>query len=272
MKTLRLLAVLAVVLFTTTIRIYAQYEFVYAPKLQSEAVELGKIKANIASLIQKVDYVIDNKTKLNFFPRDFLVQNDRIEFKRGGKSVVIYFYEMANYGLSVQKHSHATLLNSGITKTDYIVNIENLIQFWFLSGGFDYAKSLADDLFAIQYQINLERRDSLINLFKPVAAEYRELKVKPLVSEELRKYIVQAETSTQEKEYKKAIELYRKAIQIDQTAYPAAYSNLALLYAQVNAIGNAIYHMKKYLLLVPEAEDARSAQDKIYGWELKFQK
>lgn len=30
--------------------------------------------------------------------------------------------------------------------------------------------------------------------------------------------------------------------------------------------------MKQYLLLEPEAKDARSAQDKIYEWELMIQK
>jgi hypothetical protein len=28
--------------------------------------------------------------------------------------------------------------------------------------------------------------------------------------------------------------------------------------------------MKKYLMLVPEAEDARAAQDKIYEWEAEI--
>jgi hypothetical protein len=40
-----------------------------------------------------------------------------------------------------------------------------------------------------------------------------------------------------------------------------------LLSAQVKQYDDAIYHMKKYLLLVPDASDARGAQDKIYEWE-----
>ncbi len=70
----------------------------------------------------------------------------------------------------------------------------------------------------------------------------------------------------QEKNYMKAIELYKKAIAIDQIAYPAGYSNVALLFAQINNFNAAINNMKKYLLLEPEASDARSAQDKIYEW------
>ncbi|MDO9256593.1 MAG: hypothetical protein Q7U54_13835 [Bacteroidales bacterium] len=51
-----------------------------------------------------------------------------------------------------------------------------------------------------------------------------------------------------------------------------AYTNLALLSAQVKDFQTAIYYMKKYLLLVPESEDARSCQDKIYEWEVQITK
>lgn len=33
---------------------------------------------------------------------------------------------------------------------------------------------------------------------------------------------------------------------------------------------SSIFYMKKYLMLVPDASDARSAQDKIYEWEEKI--
>jgi tetratricopeptide (TPR) repeat protein len=72
--------------------------------------------------------------------------------------------------------------------------------------------------------------------------------------------------------YNKAIELYLKAIEVDQTAYPAAYSNLALLSAQTKRFNDAIFYMKKYLMLEPEASDARGAQDKIYLWEAQQSK
>ncbi|HEY3389684.1 MAG TPA: hypothetical protein VGK38_08950, partial [Prolixibacteraceae bacterium] len=72
----------------------------------------------------------------------------------------------------------------------------------------------------------------------------------------------------QQKAFEKAIEYYNKAIDLDQTAYPAAYSNIALLSAQLHRYDAAISSMKKYLLLQPDASDARGAQDKIYEWEI----
>lgn len=112
--------------------------------------------------------------------------------------------------------------------------------------------------------------DSLDITFKPIADKYRALVTKPAMSEEQRKFVVQANALNQQKQYERAIELYKKAIESDQTAYPEAYSNLALLSAQIKSYNAAIYYMKKYLMLVPDAKDARSAQDKIYEWELEI--
>ena len=66
--------------------------------------------------------------------------------------------------------------------------------------------------------------------------------------------------------------LYLKAVELDPVSYPAAYLNLALLYAQQQRYNKAIAYMKQYLMLVPEAPDTRSAQDKIYEWEFMMQK
>ncbi len=128
-------------------------------------------------------------------------------------------------------------------------------------------KKLADYLYFFQYPFMVQKYDSLLNQFKQVAAQYRELKTKPVVTEEQRKYIVQANAFNERKDYVKAIDFYNKAIELDKTAYPGAYMNMALLSAQVQNYEGAIFQMKRYLMLMPEAEDARGAQDKIYEWE-----
>ena len=108
--------------------------------------------------------------------------------------------------------------------------------------------------------------------FNKIVKEYNSLEIKPTVSEEQRKYIVQANALNEQKDYKTAIQLLTKVIQINPTSYPAAYFNLALISSQVGDYLNAIVNMKKYLSLVPEAEDARTAQDKIYEWEFMLEK
>ncbi len=128
------------------------------------------------------------------------------------------------------------------------------------------AERVADDLFFIQQQYQRYYQKQL-GLFEARAATYRKLAVKPPISEEQRKYIVQANYSTQHKDYDEAIDLYLKAVDLDPVSYPGAYFNLALLSGQLHRFRPAIGYMKQYLSLAPDANDARSAQDKIYEWE-----
>jgi len=103
--------------------------------------------------------------------------------------------------------------------------------------------------------------------FDKIAKDYHSLAIKPAITEEERKYIVQANSMNEKKDYVNAIKLYNKLIEINPIVYPAAYYNLALISALSENYLYAIVNMKKYLLLVPESEDARAAQDKIYEWE-----
>lgn len=90
------------------------------------------------------------------------------------------------------------------------------------------------------------------------------------ISEEQRKYIVQANVANENKDYENSLELFRKANEINPYAYPAAYFNMALIHANLFNYYQAVYAMKQYLIVAPDAEDARKAQDKIYEWELNI--
>lgn len=87
--------------------------------------------------------------------------------------------------------------------------------------------------------------------------------------ESLRRLIVQAEALRQDKDYVRAAATFRKLIRQDPVAYPAAHFNLALLYEMLGDYSGAIESMQRYLVLQPQAADARAAQDKIYAWEMK---
>jgi len=138
----------------------------------------------------------------------------------------------------------------------------------------DVASQFADMLYAVQIFMRTptDEEQKQAAEFEAAAARYRELTIKPEISEEQRKYVVQANALTNLKDYEGAIEIYLKAVKIDPVSYPGAYSNLALLYAQLKSYDEAISYMKKYLMLVPDAQDARGAQDKIYEWEIMKKK
>lgn len=186
---------------------------------------------------------------------------DRIEFKRGKKIIIIHYSDIAEHEIH-----YAYILNStysGVRLEDFEIMLD----------GYENGKKLFDDFIYIQQN---QPRDSDKNYnqqltqFEPIAMNYRELKVKPAVSEDQRRFIVLGNSNFQERLYDKAIANFIKAIEVDQTAYPTSYSNLALLSAQLKKYYAAIYYMKKYLLLAPDASDARSAHDKIYEREDKI--
>ena len=240
--------------------------------------KMGEIRTNLANILEKeTAWIFDEKTNKYGFPKDFLILEDRFEFTfKKNQKIIINFSDLCKDTIEI----------SGLFMSDnngpyYLIRYVLYLGKLTFSYKKDYksAMQIADDLFfiqkrqqIIQQQLNVKRYDSLINVFKPIAAQYNALKVKPPISEEQRKYIVQANAFNEQKEYEKAIEKYAKAIEFDPTSYPAAYSNLALLSAQIHMFDAAIYYMKKYLMLVPEAEDARRCQDKIYQWEIMIQK
>jgi hypothetical protein len=134
---------------------------------------------------------------------------------------------------------------------------------------------------------NKEKRESMESFYKALkkleqtrkineTQEYKlaELKkgkltyTKTEISEEQRKYIVQANAANENKDYENALVLFQNALNINPYSYPAAYFNMALIHANLFNYYQAVYAMKQYLIVAPDAEDARQAQDKIYEWEL----
>lgn len=127
-----------------------------------------------------------------------------------------------------------------------------------------------DALYYMQYMYGIKYFNEQVEAFRPVAEEYLKTSDKPEMTEEQHRYFVQGNALAQTRQAKKAIQLYNKAIAINPVTYPEGYYNLALIASLVNYYPFAVCCMKKYLMLVPDAEDARDAQDKIYGWEIQY--
>lgn len=223
--------------------------------------EMSKVKAQIAELLKIKVTVLkttDKNPEKQTWPywgteKNVSVFDDRIEFKLNENVTTFYF---ANFhDVDIRK------------VTDHEKNVGVIFEnFYMQFKGILIGKLLADNLIFIRNQLNEEKYDNQLALFVPTAANYRSLAIKPAISEQQRERIIQANLFNQQRQYDKAIEYYIKAIEVDSTAYPSAYTNLALLSAQVRDFLAAIYYMKKYLMLEPDAEDARICQDKIYEW------
>lgn len=103
-------------------------------------------------------------------------------------------------------------------------------------------------------------------VFEAVAKKYRDAPVKPALSEEARKYKVQAEAAIGRKSFDEAAARYLDVLKIAPW-WPDGYFNRALIFGEMGRYRKAIAEMRKYLQLVPGSPDARSVQDKIYEWE-----
>ena len=104
--------------------------------------------------------------------------------------------------------------------------------------------------------------------FHEAVASYHAANPKPELPEEARKFKIQAEGAIRDNDFEGAASLYGQAVDIAPW-WPEGHFNRALVLGEVKEYSLAIVEMKRYLLLNPNAPDARAAQDKIYDWERK---
>ena len=104
--------------------------------------------------------------------------------------------------------------------------------------------------------------------FDATAKAYRDASPKPTLPEAARRFKVQAEGAVNDKQFEDAADYYEQAIEVAPW-WPEGHFNRALVLGETKEYDLAIIEMKRYLALVPDASDARAAQDKIYDWERK---
>lgn len=102
--------------------------------------------------------------------------------------------------------------------------------------------------------------------FEGEVKKYRDAETKPNLPESVREFKVRAESAVAEKRFVDAVEAYDRALQIAPW-WAEGHFNVALILGELKVYGLAIEEMERYLLLAPEATDARQAQDRIYTWK-----
>jgi tetratricopeptide (TPR) repeat protein len=106
-------------------------------------------------------------------------------------------------------------------------------------------------------------------VFQQEAAAWRALAVKPAISEDVRRHRLLAENAVQERQFETAVEEYEAGLELNPV-WPEGHFNAALLCAGLGYYSEAIHHMRAYLELVPDAQDAQQARDQIVIWEAKL--
>lgn len=117
----------------------------------------------------------------------------------------------------------------------------------------------------IHDSVDFALRDSLISAFIYVVPMLAEV---PVINEEAREHVVQANVFNEEKEYRKASEAYTMALRAAPW-YANGYYNRSLIRSMINDYTGAISDMEYFLKFNSSSTDSRSAKDKIYEWRLK---
>lgn len=102
--------------------------------------------------------------------------------------------------------------------------------------------------------------------FREALAKYPDPAGRPELPEEARRFKVQAEAAFRDRRIQDALNLYSQAAGAAPW-WAEGFFNIALLAAELKQHDVAIRNMKRYLLLLPGAANAREAQDKVYEWE-----
>lgn len=147
--------------------------------------------------------------------------------------------------------------------------IKNIQEFWMRSDApQDVSQSGVNYLYKLKKKAHYNAELAKLGEFEAVARPYRESKQKPSLPEEALKYKAQAEFAIKQKRFADAADRYANALNIAPW-WPEGHFNRGLILGmrELSRYTEAIMEMKKYLLLAPNAPNARSAQDKIYQWE-----
>lgn len=102
--------------------------------------------------------------------------------------------------------------------------------------------------------------------FASALAAFQAGSVGPEIDENVRMHKVQAEGAVREKRLWEAVDEFEQGLALAPW-WPQGNYNLALIYAELQAPALATRYMQRYLRLVPDAANARVAQDKIYLWQ-----
>ena len=131
------------------------------------------------------------------------------------------------------------------------------------------AEFFGDAILALK--IGAVNEDKLEASFEKAVKESPNSAVNTILSENVRRYKVQAEGAIRDKSFYEAADILRQAL-IIAPLWPEGHFNRAIVLSEVREFDLAINEMNRYLRLVPDAQNARAAQDKIYDWERNVNK
>jgi tetratricopeptide (TPR) repeat protein len=105
--------------------------------------------------------------------------------------------------------------------------------------------------------------------FQQKAAAWRALPAKPPISDDVKQHRLLAEDAYQQKQFDTAAAEYEAGLEIDPL-WAQGHFNAAVIYGELKDYDDAVWHMRCYLELLPNAPDAQDARDQMLLWQGKL--
>ena len=104
--------------------------------------------------------------------------------------------------------------------------------------------------------------------FQQKAAAWRALPAKPPISDDVKQHRLLAEDAFNQKQFETAAAEYEAGLEIDPL-WAQGHFNAAVIYGELKNYDDAVWHMRCYLELLPNAPDAQDARDQMLLWQGK---
>lgn len=104
--------------------------------------------------------------------------------------------------------------------------------------------------------------------FQKRVAAWHSLPARPPLFDAVRKQQLLAEDAVNQKQFEAAAAAYDAGTQIDPM-WPEGHFNAAAIYGELKDYDDAVWHMRCYLELMPNASDAKAARDQMLLWQAK---
>lgn len=221
--------------------------------------------------INALGYRSDAIAKVEFYPDHYqYISNEN------GQGYGVYYKDMKNLKLDYHAlHEWPDYFN--LTWSGRVVNNFQKKEYDHMNGSCNMvypdgpmpfgpeSEVVVDAILRLKIEFDLNYGPVAEEKFKQAADQYLNMQEKPKLPDDIEIYSIQATTAIGNKNFKTAVDIYNKALQLTPW-WAAGYYNRALVLAELNANDAAIADMKHYLYLRPDAANATVVKRKIAEW------
>jgi len=256
------LAVLLVATFLTAQYAYAKPKIINAPSSQMTVRQARKALVESLNHLQGIESVQEAK-----FNRRIITYTGYIKQYSGNTPIIgkpyhgsVSFPGIKN--LSVETRSAWSLVQSNGQHLDLGASYAYFDSEHFAMMFVDAVLTLKEAALAP------DTEEADFATFAASAKTWLETTPKPEMSEEARTFKVLAEDAFERKDFTGALDAFCKALD-KYPRWPKGQYNAAVLAAEAEDYELAAHHMRRYLVLAPDAKDAAAAKDMLLLWQAK---